>query len=80
MATMTLRFTLEKETKGAVRFQEVGKIASRRSRRALARSTSASRRSRWEDTSDANRDDHYLTSHYSVQAAALRNGVKARGK
>ncbi len=44
MATMNLRFAFEKETKGAVRFQEVGEDGKPAFARALARRTSASRR------------------------------------
>ena len=60
MATMNLRFAFEKETKGAVRFQEVGWQASFRAEHwhALHSQVGAFR---WEDTSDADRYRHDLT-------------------
>jgi hypothetical protein len=63
MATMTLRFAFEKETKGAVRFQEVGEDGKASVRpehwHAVHPQVGACR---WQDTSDADRYHHDLTS------------------
>ena len=64
MATMNLRFAFEKETKGAVRFQEVGEDGKPAFARALVRCTSEVGACRWQDTSDADRYHHDLTNRF----------------
>ena len=74
MATMNLRFAFEKETKGAVRFQEVGED----NKPAFAPSIGTlyirkSALARWEDTSDADRYHYDLTTRPLLQQRCARN-------
>ena len=66
MATMNLQFAFEKETKGAVRFQEVGEDG-KPAPTSGCRACQCWARTRWEDTSDADRYHHDLTGHLQRQ-------------